>query len=167
MPAVPPYAEGIRGNPWRPTRRWQGDSRTLKVLYRSVTSLATAGVGPQAFDAFLQDDGHHDESRHRISPPPSQHGVQYETAEQDRRQVCSRRYASPSMAMRQSSAAPEVTSMGELGIPARLNAVPNGSRTAFRDDPEHHRSVATLATRLRGKAFGFVKRTCPQRSGGT
>src|SRR5215468_8957163 len=104
MPAVPPYAEGIGGNPWRTTHRWQGDSRTLKVLYRSVTSLATAGVGPQAFDAFLQDDGHHDESRHRISPPPSQHGVQYETAEQDRRQVCSRRYASPSVAMRQSSA---------------------------------------------------------------
>jgi hypothetical protein len=29
---------------------------------------------------------------------------------------------------------------------------------AFRDDPEHHRSVATLATRLCGKVFGFVKR---------
>src|SRR6516225_2712041 len=36
--------------------------------------------------------------------------------------------------------------------------VPKGSRTAFRDDPEHHRSVATLATRLCGKVFGFVKR---------
>src|ERR1051326_444590 len=31
-------------------------------------------------------------------------------------------------------------------------------RTAFRDDPEHHRSVMTLATRLCGKVFGFVKR---------
>ena len=28
----------------------------------------------------------------------------------------------------------------------------------FRDDPEHHRSVATLAPRLCGKVFGFVKR---------
>jgi len=36
--------------------------------------------------------------------------------------------------------------------------IPKGSRTAFRDDPEHHRSVATLATRLCGKVFGFVKR---------
>ena len=33
-----------------------------------------------------------------------------------------------------------------------------GSRTAFRDVPEHHRSIATLATRLCGKVFGFVKR---------
>jgi hypothetical protein len=30
-------------------------------------------------------------------------------------------------------------------------------RTAFRDDPEHHRRVATLASRLRWKVFGFVK----------
>ena len=45
-----------------------------------------------------------------------------------------------------------------LGIPAKLNACSEGSRTAFRDDPEHHRSVATLASRLCGKAFGFVKR---------
>src|SRR5258708_17090289 len=29
-----------------------------------------------------------------------------------------------------------------------------GSRTAFRDVPEHHRSVATLASRLCWKAFG-------------
>src|SRR5215831_20032444 len=35
--------------------------------------------------------------------------------------------------------------------------IPKGSRTAFRDDPEHHRSVATLASRLCGKVFGFVK----------
>jgi hypothetical protein len=45
-----------------------------------------------------------------------------------------------------------------LGIPAKLNASSGGCRTAFRDDPEHHRSVATLASRLCGKAFGFVKR---------
>ena len=43
---------------------------------------------------------------------------------------------------------------------------PKGSRTAFRDDPEHHRSVATLASRLCGKVFGFVKRNYPERSGG-
>jgi hypothetical protein len=36
----------------------------------------------------------------------------------------------------------------------------------FRDDPEHHRSIATLATRLCGKVFGFVKRNYPERSGG-
>jgi hypothetical protein len=29
---------------------------------------------------------------------------------------------------------------------------------AFRDDPEHRRSLATLASRLRWKVFGFVKR---------
>jgi hypothetical protein len=32
------------------------------------------------------------------------------------------------------------------------------AEAAFRDDPEHHRSVATLATRLCGKVFAFVKR---------
>src|SRR5678816_3377094 len=45
-----------------------------------------------------------------------------------------------------------------MGIPAKLNACSGGSRTVFRDDPEHHRSVATLSTRLCGKVFGFVKR---------
>jgi hypothetical protein len=44
-----------------------------------------------------------------------------------------------------------------LGIPAKLNACSEGSRTAFRDDSEHHRSVATLASRLCWKVFGFVK----------
>jgi len=43
-------------------------------------------------------------------------------------------------------------------IPAKLNAQSEGSRMAFRDDPEHLRSVATLATRLCKKVFGFVKR---------
>jgi hypothetical protein len=37
---------------------------------------------------------------------------------------------------------------------------------AFRDDPEHHRSVATLAIRLCGKVFGFVKRKMSERSEG-
>ena len=45
-----------------------------------------------------------------------------------------------------------------MEIPAKLDARSEESRTAFRDDPEHHRSVATLATRLCGKVFGFVKR---------
>jgi hypothetical protein len=44
-----------------------------------------------------------------------------------------------------------------LGIPAKLNACSEGSRTAFRDDPEHRRSVATLASRLCWKVCGFVK----------
>ena len=35
---------------------------------------------------------------------------------------------------------------GIVGIPVKLNALPKESRTVFRDDPEHHRSVATLAT---------------------
>ena len=30
-------------------------------------------------------------------------------------------------------------------IPAKANAVPKGSRTVFRAEAEHHRSVATLA----------------------
>ena len=45
-----------------------------------------------------------------------------------------------------------------MGILAKLNASSGGMPTAFRDDPEHHRSVTTLASRLCGKAFGFVKR---------
>ena len=32
-----------------------------------------------------------------------------------------------------------------LRIPAKANAIPKGSRTVFRADAEHHRSVATLA----------------------
>ena len=36
--------------------------------------------------------------------------------------------------------------LAELRIPAKANAIPEGSRTSFRDDPEHHRSVATLAS---------------------
>ena len=32
-----------------------------------------------------------------------------------------------------------------LRIPAKANAIPKGSRTAFRAEGEHHRSVATLA----------------------
>jgi hypothetical protein len=33
----------------------------------------------------------------------------------------------------------------ELGIPAKLNNIPEGSRTPFRAEGEHHRSEATLA----------------------
>src|SRR5580704_6822400 len=46
----------------------------------------------------------------------------------------------------------------EWGFRRRRTLIPKGSRTAFRDDPEHHRSVATLASRLCKKVFGFVKR---------
>ena len=45
-----------------------------------------------------------------------------------------------------------------MGIPAKLNAYSERKPNGIRDDPEHHRSVATLATRLCGKVFGFVKR---------
>jgi len=33
----------------------------------------------------------------------------------------------------------------ELGIPAKLNSIPEGSRTPFRPEGEHRRSEATLA----------------------
>jgi integrase/recombinase XerD len=39
----------------------------------------------------------------------------------------------------------------------KLNACSEESRTAFRDDPDHHRSVATLASRSCWKVFGFFK----------
>ena len=42
------------------------------------------------------------------------------------------------------------------GIPAKLSACGGGSRTLFRDDPEHHRSVATLVSRLCWRVFGFI-----------
>jgi hypothetical protein len=36
-----------------------------------------------------------------------------------------------------------------MGIPAKLNAFSEGKPNSIpRDDPEHHRNVATLATRL-------------------
>src|ERR1700733_14159066 len=43
---------------------------------------------------------------------------------------------------------------------------PEGIRTAFRDDSEHHRSVATLASRLCRKCSASSRETCPERSGG-
>jgi hypothetical protein len=44
-----------------------------------------------------------------------------------------------------------------MEIPAKLNACSEESRTAFWDDPDHHRSVAMLASRSCWKVFGFVK----------
>jgi hypothetical protein len=43
---------------------------------------------------------------------------------------------------------------------------PGGIRTAFRDDPEHHRSVATLAPRLCKKCSASSRETYPKRSEG-
>jgi hypothetical protein len=43
---------------------------------------------------------------------------------------------------------------------------PEGIRTAFRDEPEHHRSVATLAPRLCKRCSASSRETCPERSGG-
>ena len=34
---------------------------------------------------------------------------------------------------------------GKVGIPVKLNSIPEGSRTPFRTEAEHHRSEATLA----------------------
>jgi hypothetical protein len=33
----------------------------------------------------------------------------------------------------------------DVGIPAKLNSIPEGSRTPFQSEGEHHRSEATLA----------------------
>jgi hypothetical protein len=41
-----------------------------------------------------------------------------------------------------------------------------GSRTGFRDEPEHHRSAAKLAPRLCKKYSASSRKTCPERSGG-
>src|ERR1017187_1806188 len=41
-----------------------------------------------------------------------------------------------------------------------------GSRTGFRDEPEHHRSAAKLAPRLCKKCSASSRKTCPERSGG-
>ncbi len=44
----------------------------------------TAVLPPHTFDAFLRDQWHHDERGNRISPPPSQQGIQQQSPEQDR-----------------------------------------------------------------------------------
>jgi hypothetical protein len=46
-----------------------------------------------------------------------------------------------------------------LGIPAKANAIPKGSRTAFRAEAEHYRSVATLAFRLCKKCSTSSRKT--------
>jgi len=40
---------------------------------------------------------------------------------------------------------PHVVNVFLVRIPAKANAFPKGSRTVFRAEAEHHRSVATLA----------------------
>src|SRR5580704_14061717 len=54
----------------------------------------------------------------------------------------------------------------EWGFRRRRTLIPKGSRTAFRDDPEHHRSVATLVHRLCKKCSASSRETCPKRSEG-
>jgi hypothetical protein len=44
-----------------------------------------------------------------------------------------------------------------VGVPVKLNARSRGKPNGIPDDPEHHRSVATLACRLCWEVFGFVK----------
>ena len=46
-----------------------------------------------------------------------------------------------------------------LRIPAKANAIPKGSRTAFRAEGEHHRSEATLAFRLCKKCSASSRET--------
>ena len=43
-----------------------------------------------------------------------------------------------------------------MGIPAKLNSIPEGSRTPFRAEAEHHRSDAGFL--IVGEVFSFVKR---------
>jgi hypothetical protein len=59
--------------------------------------------------------------------------------------------------------------VARVGIPVKLNAHSGGNpNVAFRDEPEHHRSVATLASRLCKKCSASSRETCPERSkGGT
>jgi hypothetical protein len=51
-----------------------------------------------------------------------------------------------------------------LGIPVKLNAHSERKPNGIRDDPEHHQSAATLASRLCWKVFGFFGETYPERS---
>jgi hypothetical protein len=53
-----------------------------------------------------------------------------------------------------------------MGIPAKLNSIPEGSRTPLRAEGEHHRSEATLAFLIFRELFDFVNRNLSERSGG-
>jgi hypothetical protein len=44
-----------------------------------------------------------------------------------------------------------------LRIPAKLNAIPVGSRTAFRSEGEHPSERSDAGTTIVQKVFGFVK----------
>ena len=63
-------------------------------------------------------------------------------------------------------AACEIAGAFGWGFRRSRTLIPKGSRTAFRDDPEHHRSVATLATRLCKKCSASSRGTFPERSEG-
>src|SRR6202162_6477715 len=56
--------------------------------------------------------------------------------------------------------------LSQWGFRRSRTLIPEGIRTAFRDDPEHHRSVATLASRLCNKCSASSRETCPERSEG-
>ena len=49
--------------------------------------------------------------------------------------------------------------MSEWGFRRSRALIPKESRTAFRDEPEHHRSVATLASRLCKKCSASSRKT--------
>jgi len=46
---------------------------------------------------------------------------------------------------------------GTVRIPAKLNAIPVGSRTAFRSEGEHPSERSDAGTTIVQKVFGFVK----------
>jgi hypothetical protein len=55
-----------------------------------------------------------------------------------------------------------------MGIPAKPNAESGMNPSGIPDNPEHHRSVATLASRLCKKCSASSREACPKRSeGGT
>jgi hypothetical protein len=55
--------------------------------YRSGTAVIATCLAPDSVDAFLGNNRHHHQPRHRISPPPAQPRIQRQADEQDRRQV--------------------------------------------------------------------------------
>jgi hypothetical protein len=56
--------------------------------------------------------------------------------------------------------------MFDWGFRRSRTLVPKGSRTAFRDTPEHHRSVRRWQLDCEGKCSASSRETCPERSEG-
>jgi hypothetical protein len=56
--------------------------------------------------------------------------------------------------------------LADLRIPTKSNAVPEGSRTAFRGGAEQPSERSDASSSIVGEVFGFVKKNHPERSGG-